>query len=97
MDSVFRLQSVEFEWSLEHTEENVRKHGVTFEEAAEAFLDPFYQMGDATTGPEPRAFLLGYSLSARLLLVVHVSRGERLRIVSARIATRAERKAYEQG
>ena len=45
---------------------------------------------------ERRDFVLGYSLSVRLLLVVHTERGERTRIISARLATRDERKIYER-
>jgi hypothetical protein len=41
---------------------NIDKHGVTFEEAAEVFLDPFYQSGDATVNEEIRNFIIGYSL-----------------------------------
>jgi uncharacterized protein len=70
---------------------------VTFKEAAEAFFDPFYQYGDATPDGvrEQRDFILGYSVSLRLLLVVSTERGDRTRIISARPATRAERKLYE--
>ncbi|WP_309228807.1 BrnT family toxin [Microcoleus sp. FACHB-831] len=84
--------------SLNGTETRHReKHGVTFEEAAEVFFDPFYQEGDATSNNyEERDFIIGYSLSQRLLLVAYLERYGRNRIVSARPATRAERKLYEQ-
>jgi hypothetical protein len=85
-----------FEWDEDKARSNVEKHGVTFEEAAEAFFDPFSQGGDASSGAERRDFLLGYSLTQRLLLVVHTDRSSRTRIISARPATRAERKLYEQ-
>ena len=94
MNIVYRLQGVEFEWDKNKGESNVEKHGVTFEEAAEVFFDPFYQMGDATSNNEQRDFILGYSLSQRLLLVVYIERG-RTRLISARPATRIERKLYE--
>lgn len=97
MDVVYRFQDIEFEWDSHKAQSNVRKHGITFEEAAEAFFDPFYQTGDASvSGAENRDFILGYSLSIRLLLVVHTERGERTRIISDRLATRDERKLYEQ-
>ena len=48
MDSVYRLQGVEFEWDTNKFQINLEKHGVSFEEAAEVFFDPFYQEGDAT-------------------------------------------------
>lgn len=96
MDVVYRLQGAEFEWDSNKAQINFEKHGVTFEEAAEVFFDPFYQVGDATAYNESREFILGYSLAYRLLLVVFVERSERIRIISARPATRQEKKIYEQ-
>jgi len=95
MDIVFVFQGVEFEWDGDKASGNLRKHGVTFEEAAETFFDPFYQEGDTSTDTENRDFILGYSWSQHLLLVVYVERGKRTRIISARLATRSERKLYE--
>jgi len=100
MDIVYRLQDIEFEWDENKARSNYEKHGVTFEEAAEVFFDPFYQSGDATPNPtfnrEQRDFTIGYSLEQRLLLVVYVERVKRTRIISARPATRTERKLYEE-
>ena len=96
MDSVYRLQGVEFEWDTNKFQSNLEKHGVSFEEAAEVFFDPFYQEGDASANDEQRNFILGYSHTQRLLLVVHVERSLRIRIISSRPATRTERKLYEQ-
>ena len=62
MDKVYRLEGVEFEWDTNKAESNLEKPGVSFEEAAEVFFDPFYQEGDATTNDELRDFILGYSL-----------------------------------
>lgn len=92
----YRLQGVDFEWDVNKAQSNVEKHGVTFEEAAEVFFDPFYQEGDASANNELRNFILGYSLDQRLLLVIYVERQVRIRIISARPATRNERKLYEQ-
>lgn len=96
MDVLYRVQGVEFEWNDEKAAANVQKHGVTFEEAAEAFFDPFYQMGDASANAEQRDFILGYSLAQRMLLVVFTERHDRTRIISARPATRVERKLYDE-
>ncbi len=96
MDIIYRLQGLEFEWDESKARRNVEKHGITFEEAAEAFLDPFYQMGDASVNDQQRDFMLGYSLAQRLLLVIYTERDERTRIISARPATRSERKLYEE-
>lgn len=90
------LESLEFEWDANKAESNFFKHGVTFEEAAEVFLDPFYVVGDASANEEDREFVLGYSLAERLLLVVHIERSNRIRIISARVVTRTERRLYER-
>lgn len=95
MDIIYRLQGVEFEWDENKVQSNIEKHDVRFEEAAEVFFDPFYQVGDATANEEQRDFILGYSLSQRLLFVVYIERGRRTRLISARPATRTERKLYE--
>lgn len=97
MDIIYRLQGVEFEWDENKARSNLKKHGVKFEEATEVFFDPFYQVGDATANNQQRDFILGYSLSQRLLLVIYLERSRRTRIISARPATNIERKLYEQG
>jgi uncharacterized DUF497 family protein len=91
----YRLQGTEFEWDDDKARANYNKHGATFEEAVEIFFDPFYVSGDATRSDEERQFIIGYSLSQRLLLTVYTERIDNLRIISARPATRAERKLYE--
>ncbi len=98
MTIVFRLQESEFEWDEDKARTNIRKHGVTFEEASEVFLDPFRQLGHATVDQddEDRSFIIGYTFAQRILLVVFIERGERTRIISARPATRTERKLYEE-
>ncbi len=91
------MQGIEFEWDEDKAQSNFEKHGVAFEEAVEVFFDPFYQTGDASrNGEEDREFIIGYSLSQRVLLVVYTERGQRTRLISARPATRAERKVYEE-
>lgn len=96
MDITYRLERFEFEWDETKARSNFEKHGVTFEEAAEVFLDPFQVVGDASANNEEREFALGYSLAERLLLVIHIERGARIRMISARVATRTERRLYEQ-
>lgn len=97
MDITYKLQGVLFEWDENKAQINIQKHGVTFEEAAEAFFDPFYQTGDASVNDdEERDFIIGYTFSQRLLLAVYTDRQDRTRIISARPATRAERKVYEE-
>lgn len=91
----YRLQGTEFEWDDEKARANFDKHGVTFEEAAEVFFDPFHISGDVTRRAEERSFMIGYSESQRLLLTVYTERVDVFRIISARPATRTERKLYE--
>jgi uncharacterized protein len=96
MNVLYQLQGIKFEWDEDKARANLKNHGVTFVEAAEVFLDPFYQFGDASRNDEEREFILGYSLSQRILLVVYVERDDRTRIISARPATYYERKLYEE-
>ena len=96
MDKTFQLQGIEFEWDKEKYAVNLWKHNVKFEEAAEVFFDPENQFGDASVKDEKREYVIGYSLSRRMLLVVFVERAVRTRIISARRATAQERKEYEK-
>jgi uncharacterized DUF497 family protein len=96
MNIIYELEGVEFEWDAEKYALNLSKHGVKFEDAAEVFFDPFYQTGDASVVEEKRDFLIGYSFSEKLLLVVFVERGEKTGIISARKSANWERKLYEQ-
>ena len=97
MDVTYQLQGVLFEWDDGKAQTNIQKHGVTFEEVAEVFFDPFHQTGDASVNEnEERDFIIGYTFSQRLLLAVFTERDDRTRIISARAATRAERIVYEE-
>ena len=86
---------LDFEWDEAKGAANFRKHGVTFEQAAYAFRDPFaVEWIDARTAScEERVILLGMS-SGQILSVVYTERGERLRIISARRATKHEKDNY---
>ena len=91
------LDGLLFEWDDRKARDNLDKHGVRFEEAAETFLDPFgREAADASIHDEDRIALIGNTLENRMLLVVHVERAAVTRIISARPATRAERKLYER-
>ena len=69
MDTLYQLQNIEFEWNNNKAESNLEKHGVTFEEATEVFLDPFCKEGDASSETGERDFIIGYSIAQRLLLL----------------------------
>ena len=87
-----------FEWDPEKGHGNLAKHGVTFDEASTAFRDPLsVTISDPLhSEDEDRYVLLGYSYRGRLLVVVHADRGDRIRLISARIATRKERRRHEE-
>ena len=87
-----------FQWDENKARTNLAKHGVGFEEAATVFGDPL-----SLTIPDPahsqnedRFVILGTSHNGKLLVVVHTERGESIRFISARRASRQERKKYEE-
>lgn len=94
-----------FEWDPAKAAANVAKHGVSFDEAATVFADPL-----SATVPDPdhslgeaRLIIFGMSARGRVLVVMHTERGTAgtpdaaIRLISARLATRPERTAYEEG
>ena len=87
-----------FTWDLKKAEVNVRKHGVDFHEAATVLEDPlsttFSDSEHSTT--EHRFITVGMSAGALLLVVVHTEREDKIRIISARRATRHEQRFYEE-
>lgn len=90
---------MKFEWEAHKAAANLRKHKVSFEEAATVFEDDLSLTGrdpDHSVG-EHRFVTFGLSSGKRVLLVAHTERGGKIRIISARPATRAERKIYEEG
>lgn len=89
---------MEFEWDAAKAESNLEKHGVSFDEAATAFGDPLsITIADPDhSTDEDRFVLLGEAYTGRLVVVIHTERGARIRVISARLATRRERLSYEQ-
>ena len=90
---------MEFEWDPKKANSNLRKHQVSFEEASSALSDPM-----AATGADPdhsigefRYVTFGISELGRLLVVAHTEQSETIRIISARLASRREKKIYEEG
>jgi uncharacterized DUF497 family protein len=87
-----------FEWDPNKARRNLEIHGVSFDEASTAFKDPLsLTIRDPLhSDEEDRFILIGNSGRDRLLVVVHTERGENIRIISARKATKKERKQYEE-
>lgn len=90
---------MEYEWDSKKTKANKRKHGVSFHEAATVFGDPL-----AITFSDPdhsidecRYLTFAQSILDRLLVVSHADSEDKIRIISARLMTRQERKIYEEG
>src|SRR5947209_2377507 len=94
-----RGAAMDFEWDDDKAEANVRKHGVSFAEAMTVFADSLSLTGydPDHSDDEDRYITMGTSATGRLLIVSHTDRGEKVRIISAREASRAERRDYEDG
>ena len=87
-----------FEWDPEKARLNVKRHGVSFDEASTAFRDPLsWTIDDPLhSDDEERLVLIGQSHKGRLLVVVHTERADRIRIISARVASNKERFRHEE-
>jgi uncharacterized protein len=97
MNVYFVLNGINFVWDEEKAKKNPAKHGgITFEQAVEAFFDPFLVVVDASRNEEARDAVIGLDTRWNLLYVVHIEHEENLiRIISARKATRQEQAEYE--
>lgn len=86
-----------FEWDPEKAKANLKKHGVSFDEAATAFYDPLSATFDDPdhSDDEERVMTVGISSRGRLLVIAHTERGNTIRIINARTATPHERKRHE--
>ena len=90
--------ALEFEWDPKKAASNLRKHRVSFEEAASVFNDllaTVYEDPDHSVR-EKRYLTIGTSAQGRLLHIAFADRGERIRIINARRVTRKERELYEE-
>ena len=87
-----------FHWDETKARRNLRKHRISFEEACSAFGDPFsvtIQDPEHSRG-EKRYILMGETFGHKLVVVAHTERGSDIRIISARLASKRERRAYEE-
>jgi len=92
------VQGLVFEWDPKKELANRRKHRVGFAEASTAFGDPLsVTIPGLDPSEEERFVILGMSRKQRLLVVVHTMKGARIRLISARTATKHERRQYEEG
>jgi uncharacterized DUF497 family protein len=89
---------MEFEWDRKKAKYNLRKHGVSFEEASTVFDDLFaavYEDPEHSVN-ERRFLMIGKSVRRRLLIIAFADRNQRIRIISARLPTKNEKKSYEE-
>ena len=88
----------EFEWDAQKAAENLKNHGVAFEEALTVFADALASIFDDPdhSGDERRELIIGRSVPQRLLIVSFTERRQRIRIISARETTGREQRDYEQ-
>ena len=91
--------SIEFEWDQNKAASNLLKHGVSLDEAKTVFDDPLYVdfYDPDHSYNEHRYIIIGHSLKNRLLIVAYAERKNKVRLISAREATRREQKVYEEG
>jgi uncharacterized DUF497 family protein len=89
---------VGFTWDPRKAERNLAKHGVSFDDATTVFEDDFFLVfADPDHSTDERRFIImGQSKSGRLLVVAYTERSDTIRIISAREATRQERKTYAE-
>lgn len=96
MKTTRKVEDIEFEWDQDKADKNLEKHGVSFPEASEVFFDPFvHHVEPREEKGETRDAAIGLTKKWRLLYVAYVWRKLVIRLISARKATKAERKKYE--
>jgi uncharacterized DUF497 family protein len=97
MDTRHELNGTLFVWNARKAAANPGKHdGISFEQAATVFFDPFFSLVEAGRNDEARDAIIGFDATSRLLFVVHVQiEDECIRIISARKATHEERQNHE--
>jgi uncharacterized DUF497 family protein len=92
----YTLHEIAFEWDSQKAMTSLRKHGMSFEQACEAFFDPFLvRLEDEVIDDELRERILGMSTNWKTLYVAYLLRADIIRIVSARLATNTESETYE--
>jgi len=91
-------EKYEFEWDAKKAKKNLKKHGVSFEEASTIFDDPDFIsfLDDEHSDDEERQITIGMSNKLRLLLAAHTERKRLIRIISARKATKNEENFYNE-
>ena len=96
MDEHVVLNGISFVWDQAKARANLKKQGIAFEQAAEAFFDPFLRVLDTSSKTQARETIIGMDSRWNLLFVVYIAiADESIRLISARKSTRRERQLYE--
>lgn len=96
MNTSYTLYGITFEWDRRKAVSNIRKHEISFELACEAFFDPFvFYLDEEVVNDETRESIIGMTRNWRLIHVVYVLKQDIVRVISARLVTKAEREKYE--
>jgi uncharacterized DUF497 family protein len=96
MDENYKFNGIEFVWNKAKSKSNFQKHGITFEQATHVFFDPFFRLMEAGDKGEGREAVIGIDENWDILYVIHaLYEGDKIRLISARKATRSERQYYE--
>jgi uncharacterized DUF497 family protein len=98
---VYYTRSVRFTWDPRKAASNREKHGVTFDEACSVFVDPLALIAEDANHAE-RSLITGMSVASRIVVTVFIETiadegNDTIRIISARLATKRERRRYEEG
>jgi uncharacterized protein len=100
MDVTYLLEGYTFVWDAMKAEVNLKKHGVSFEQACEVFFDDFCTMYPDSDQSEQRWIIVGHSYAAHpvrpLYVVAAEMGGDAWRVISARLTTATERRSYEE-
>ena len=88
-----------FEWDNNKAKSNFNKHGISFEEAVTVFADPYllFTEDSSHSDREEREWAIGETENGSVLIIIFTMREQKIRIISARKATKKERKRYEEG
>ena len=88
-----------FEWDNNKAKSNFNKHGISFEEAVTVFADPYllFTEDSSHSDREEREWAIGETENGSVLVIIFTMREQKIRIISARKATKKERKRYEEG
>lgn len=90
--------AIDFDWDIVKAEKNLKKHGISFDEAKEVFYDfsACIFLDEKHSIVEQRELIIGYSRTGRLLIVCFTQRNDKIRIINARLTNKVEKRIHEE-